>query len=192
MDPRIELFIGPMFSNKTTQMFNRIKSFSYGNNSKKSIILKWDMDLRNGETQNIIKTHDGKEMSCIRVNKDLLLLNYDLLNEYGVIGIDEGHFFENLVVGCEKLCNEYNKIIIVTGLSGDFKREPFEEISKLIPKCDKIKNLTAVCTVCSKKASFSYKNDCGDQEKIIEVGGKEKYMPLCRQCYNNQKKLKIK
>jgi len=190
MNPRIELFIGPMFSNKTTRMFARIKSFSYGNNSKKSIILKWDRDLRNGETQNTIKTHDGKEMPCIRVNKDLSILNYDLLNGYGVIGIDEGHFFEALAPCCEKICNEYKKTVLVTGLNGDFKREPFEEISKLIPKCDKIKFLTSVCSVCSKKASFSYKNDCGDQEKIIEVGGKEKYTPLCRECYN-QKEVKI-
>lgn len=41
-----------------------------------------------------------------------------------------------------------NKIVLVTGLNSDFKRNGFEVVLNLIPKCDKITYLKAICKIC--------------------------------------------
>lgn len=190
---RIELIIGPMFSGKTSELIKRIRKFSFGKNAKKTIILKWGSDYRNDEKKNTLKTHDGHEVNCYRVPNQLTVngkiipsISFSkLLKECDVIGIDEGHFFpeiDDLVTFCEFLSNEMDKIVIVTALNGDFRRKPFMEVLKLIPKCESVIKLNAVCTDCSSaEAAFTRKKVQDNQ--IIDVGGSEKYESVCRKCY---------
>jgi thymidine kinase len=188
----IELIIGPMFSGKTSELQRRIKRFHYGNNNKKTIILKWEGDNRS-ESENTLKTHDGMEIECFRVSEKLLdgkgNVNKEILEKVKcvyIIGIDEGHFFENLIGFCEIMVNKHNKKVIVAALDSNFKREPFKDVCNLIPKCEEVTKLKAVCNICSKDASFSFK--ISESEKIIDVGSEEKYIPLCRTCYLNKNK----
>ena len=52
------------------------------------------------------------------------------------------------------------KNVIVAGLDGDFKRNPFGDILKLIPHAEKVSKLSALCTICGDgtKASFYYES----------------------------------
>ena len=84
----------------------------------------------------------------------------------------------------------YNKIVHVCGLDGDFKRNVFGDMGKLIPICDNIKKKYAICKKCENgtKALFSYRLS---NEKEINVIGSDCYIPVCRNCYiklNTQKK----
>ena len=106
-----------------------------------------------------------------------------------VIGIDEGQFFEDLVESCEFLANN-GKIVIVTGLNGNFRREPFDQIVKLIPKCEKIRYLESICFFCKKPAHFSLRTV--ENESEIFIGGAEAYRSACRECYFlNNKSVKV-
>ena len=66
--------------------------------------------------------------------------------DFDVIGIDEGQFFGDLVSFCETAANA-GKIVIVAGLDGDFKAEPFGTICDLVPLAEKVDKLCAVCAV---------------------------------------------
>ena len=171
-------------------MMNMIDRFKFGKNKKKCIILKWDKDIRQNENKNVIKSHDGIESTCFRIKNKLCYGNdvrtniFNIVNDYDVIGIDEGHFFtipNDIVNFCEIMCNQYGKIVIVTALDGDYKRNPFDEVMKLIPKCEIVIKLNAKCTICSKDAYFSHKSI--QSNELIDIGGSEKYTVLCRFCY---------
>ena len=112
---------------------------------------------------------------------------YDVIKNYDVIGIDEGQFYSDVVNISEKLA--YNgKIVIIAALSGNFKMEPFETVSKLISKADKIKLMKAYCFYCQKTAGFSLRTVCSDQEILIGAG--EAYRPVCKKCYYKYSNIK--
>ena len=76
-----------------------------------------------------------------------------LIDSYDVILIDEIQFYNDAAFMCDIWANK-GKIVECYGLSGDYKREPFEQISKLIPLCDKITHLTAIDRTNGEDAPF--------------------------------------
>jgi len=197
---RIELDTGPMFSGKTSELVTKVRKHTHGKKRKKVIILKWDKDKRGCETNKNGKTHDNQEFKCMRIPNILTKLQssrkiivpelLDLIIKYDVIGLDDGHFFQkkdDLVTFCEILANKYKKIVFVAALDGNWKREPFEEVLKLVPKCDFVHKHQAVCYECSGSASFTFKHS-GNKTRIIDIGNEDKYMPLCRKCYLEKSK----
>lgn len=182
---KIELIIGPMFSGKTSELIRRVRRYTYGKKGKKVVILKWKNDLRNNESKTTIKTHDNGTYDCIRVDPNLIKIKPKSLEKYDVIGIDEGHFFKNLVEFCTNLADKHGKIVIISALSSNFNRNVFKSIGSIIPHCDSIDMLKSVCIQCSNDACFTMKT--GDESKIIEIGGLDMYQPVCRKCYNQAK-----
>ena len=86
---------------------------------------------------------------------------------------------------CETMAND-GKTVIVAALSATFQRKPFGEIPLLVASADAIDHLTAVCMLCSEPAPFSLRTT---KEKEVEViGGQDKYISVCRQCYLEQSK----
>jgi thymidine kinase len=86
----------------------------------------------------------------------------------------------DLVEFAEKLANT-GKIVIVSSLGGTFLRGPFEHILQLMPLCEKIKKLAAICKICKSSASFTFRT--ADENDTSLIGGAEKYMPVCRECH---------
>jgi len=191
---KIILLIGCMFSKKTTRAFEIIERLCLGKNAEEFVILKWNHDVRGKETEGTkktkgtIETHGGLTKKCWRISNELIVDGkipkklFELIKKPRIVFIDEGHFFKDLVKFCQTLANEYGKLVIVAALDGNFKMGPFKEVIELIPKCEKVKKLSATCMDCSKKASFTCK--LSNSDKIIEVGGEGLYIPLCRFCYN--------
>ena len=55
-------------------------------------------------------------------------------------------------------------------------------VSKLIPLADEIVHVKALCVKCHAPASFTKKLVPGGNR--VDVGGKDKYMACCYECYN--------
>ena len=180
----LELIIGPMFSGKTTELLRRLTT--YNSIGKKCIYINSELDTREDDN---FSTHNPliKEVNIdsLKVKKidDTLLQN---VNKYDVIGIDESQLFNGLLEGCVlKMIDVMEKIVIVSGLNGDYKRQKFGKILDLIPHCDSIIKLYPYCKSCGDngvitKALFS-KKISGD-DSIIDVGYNN-YIPVCRKCY---------
>ena len=129
---RIELILGPMFSGKSTRLIEVIRKYTY--KAKKTIMIKFYADKRYSEKSEVV-THDLLKYDSIDCKN--LRDSIETLKQYDVIGIDEGQFFPDLVEVCEELA-ALKKIIIIAGLNGDFRMEPFPIISRIISKADKI------------------------------------------------------
>ncbi len=110
----------------------------------------------------------------------------ELWRDFDVIGIDEGQFFTDIVEFSEKASNS-GKVVIISSLQGTFLRGAFPCILQLIPKCEKIKKLTAICKLCKQNASFTFRTASKDCQTMI--GGENMYMPLCRECHARESQL---
>ena len=79
-----------------------------------------------------------------------------MVDKFDVIGIDEGQFYPDLITGVEKYVRK-DKILIISALDGTFERKPFGQIPNLIPLCDDIMKLNAICMVCGNDAPFTHR-----------------------------------
>jgi thymidine kinase len=175
---QINLFIGCMFSGKTSELIHTVRRFkSIG---KKVMVINYSEDTRYGN-QKII-THDlvGIEAYMIKNLQDIIEdIEYKkVFDESEIICINEGQFFDGLSDFCKKSANLYNKIVYVCGLDGDYKQEKFGEILDLIPCSENVKRLSALCKICGNKANFT-KRIVSSNEQIL-IGGQHDYMPVCR------------
>ena len=104
--------------------------------------------------------------------------------ESEVICINEGQFFQNLVQFCISAC-EAGKVVHVCGLDGDYLKRPFGEILNLIPHCETVYKLRAMCMGCKNGTFASFTKRIINSEKLVLIGSTESYMPVCRQCHDN-------
>ena len=174
----LTLIIGPMFAGKTCTLLNYERRFNI--TKTPYIIITHKSDDRYSEHN--LTSHDGNNsLKNIITTENLCDINDELFNLVTGIIIDEGQFFNDLENFCQTLLI-LNKNIIVAGLSGDYKQEPFQNILNLIPKADKIIHLTSICSLCGKDAAFT-KRVIKSNERIL-VGSNESYQPTCNKCLN--------
>jgi len=175
----LEIILGPMFSGKTTRLLEMYKKYKLCNIP--IIVINHSLDNRYHET--LLSTHDKKMIPCIqRIN---LLDNISIFEEYQVILINEGQFFDDIVPFTKQML-DYNKTIYICGLDGDFERNKFGNLLDLIPLCDNVMKLKSLCALC-KNGNYAIFSRRLSNEKEQTIIGSDNYIPVCRSCYNNEK-----
>lgn len=173
---KLNLILGPMYSGKTSTLISRYLRYKVA--GKKCLLIKYKDDNRYCEDK--IVTHNliqEDAFSCTNLSE------YDsLVNDYDIILIDEIQFYKDSSIYCDKWAND-GKIVEASGLNGDFKRKPFEQISLLIPLCDSISHLTAVDKENGQDAPFTAR--LGSQSSQTLIGGDDLYKAVCRENYIN-------
>jgi len=165
----LHLYLGCMFSGKTTKCIEHYKQFI------KPCVINYYYDTR--YDKELLSTHDHVKIPCHRL-KNLNNI-YEFINDTDTILINEAQFFDDLYKNVIKLVEKHNKNVYIYGLDGDFKREPFGDIIKLIPLATSYTKLYAICK-CGGKACFTHKITGSEQQ--IEIGSSI-YRPVCRTCY---------
>jgi len=189
---QLDIILGTMFSGKTTYILSKIAKMAELNYQILYINIEFD-----NRSENIFSTHnpffdshvDFVKKESIKNNVQMIksktLLNLDITNN-DVIIIDESHFFDDLVDFVNK-CLDLNKYVIVAGLIADFKGNKFGKTLDLIPICSNIKRLHAYCSECAKNKKCSiaiYSKKIVKCRKSIDIGGSEKYIPVCKYHFN--------
>jgi thymidine kinase len=173
----IELITGSMFSGKTEELIRRLRRAKYA--GLKVEIFKPSLDNRYSETR--IVSHDEKSISSTPVDNAASILL--LAGDVDVIGIDEAQFFDNSIIDvCKRLADDGARIV-VAGLDMDFMGKPFGPMPALLSIADFVTKVHAICLRCGNLAQFSYRKS--DEEKIVLLGEKDIYEPLCRSCFND-------
>ena len=177
----LELFIGPMFSGKTSKLVELYKQYTFCNIP--IMVINHRSDIRYDDI--MMSTHDQIKIDCHQLNQlSELVDNSVLLPLYQgaqVILINEGQFFSDLFSMVVQMLRD-NKKVYIAGLDGDFQRKKFGDIIELIPLCDKVTKLVSLCSICKngKVAIFSKRLTEETEQTII---GSENYVPVCRMCY---------
>ena len=178
---KLELIIGNMFSGKSSELIRRINKLKSIN--KKILVINYIGDNR--YSSDSVATHDNLKINCLKLEK-LANITHNMIQQYDSFFIDEGQFFSDLYDCILKLVDVHHKHVVVSGLDGDSLRNPFGEITKLIPICDTVDKLTAYCCKCNNgtPAPFS-KKKVAETKSSIDIGGADKYMSVCRYHYFN-------
>ena len=131
-----------------------------------------------------MSSHDLDMIPCIQTKELFDLSKENGIFDYDVYLINEGQFFQDIYEFTTFLVEKHNKVVYVSGLDGNYKREPFGDgsILRLIPICDTIIRKTSICKRCNDgtKALFTYRITDDKQETLI---GSSEYIPVCRKCY---------
>ena len=181
----IELIFGSMFAGKSSYLISRIKRYLIA--KEKVVAIKWAGDNRyTGEPY--IVTHSGLQCRSIPCDDNDLLTIYPRIKDASVICIDEGQFFKDIVEFCEFLANK-GHVVIVAALAGNYFRTGFHDILNLLPKCEKVTMLHAICMNCYEDgASFTdMTRDDVVRDGSDLIGGAESYNAVCRKCYYQNK-----
>ena len=177
---RLEIFLGPMFSGKTTRLISIYKRNKIA--KIPTCVVNYIDDTRYSETQ--LSTHDQIMIPCLHVSRlyDIFDNDNKLLHMTEVFIINEGQFFPDLFEVVRLLVKEHNKTVYVGGLDGDYKMEKFGQMLDIIPLCNRITKLNAICTICKQPAAFTKRLTEETEQKVI---GSDNYIPVCRICHFN-------
>jgi len=178
----IEVISGSMFSGKTEELIRRLKRAKIAN--QKVEIYKPIVDTRYSDKE--VVSHDANAIMSTPVPSASHILL--LASNVEVVGIDEAQFFDDgLVDVCNELANRGLRVI-VAGLDMDFRGKPFGPIPDLFAIADYVTKVHAICTRCGNLAQYSYRKS--DTDKLVFLGEKDEYEPLCRACYIEATRLK--
>jgi thymidine kinase len=130
---------------------------------------------------NEIHTHNNQTYQALKV-KLLMNIDDDLLKGANVIGIDEAQFFDDLPDFLLKI-EQFQKIVIIAGLDGDFKRQTFGKILNCIPFADNVTKLTAMCSICKDGTPAIFSKKIENNDNIVDIGANDKYVAVCRKHY---------
>ena len=180
---KLILILGCMFSSKTGKLLEYYHKYTL---KYKCLLINYAKDQRYGK--NCVITHN-KFSAKSRAHVDLDIFDEDYYKEANVILIDEGQFFSDIVEFAKKAVNKDNKIVIISGLNGDYLKKPIGKINDLIPEADDVEFHKAVCHFCKAPddAIFSLRINSRNKEQIL-IGEKEFYVPVCRYHYNQKVK----
>ena len=181
----LELFLGPMFSGKTSKLLEIYKQCKFCSN--KIVVINYIADTRYSET--MLSTHDKQMIPCIQSDtiQDALYNNYESIASCDVILINEGQFFPDIEI-VKKLVDEDKKRVYVCGLDGDFERNPIGKLLNLIPFCDKINKLQSFCSLCKDGTPGIFTHRLSDETEQVVIGS-DNYIPVCRSCYRKVNKV---
>ena len=181
MSGSLKIILGPMFSGKSTELIRILNRYKLLN--KNILAINHSIDTRYGD--NKIITHDKKHFDCKSVSLLMPFLESKEYIESDIIAIEEAQFFDDLFEFTLLSLDKFNKDVVIVGLDGNFKREPFGQILKLIPHCEKIVKLHALCLKCNDGTKASFSKRIINEEKEISVGSGDQYIPVCRMHYNS-------
>jgi len=171
----VEVIAGSMFSGKTEELIRRLRRAMFA--GLKVEIFKPAVDTRYSEDK--VVSHDEKSIMSTPVeNASSILL---LTSGVEVVGIDEAQFFDNsLIEVCTMLADNGTRVI-VAGLDMDFSGKPFGPIPALMAVAEYVTKVHAICVRCGNLANYSHRKIKSD--KVVVLGEKDIYEPLCRSCY---------
>lgn len=164
-------------------------AFNYRERGMQTVEFTADIDTRDG---------DGMIASRIGLKKDAYVFDNDT-NIFAIVQechrktpvacvfLDEAQFLTaTQVMQLAQIVDELDIPAICYGLRTDFLGELFEGSARLFAVADEIRELKTICH-CGRKATMNLRIDQngnavtrGDQ---VEIGGNDRYTPLCRKHY---------
>ena len=172
----IEVICGSMFSGKTEELIRRLRRAQFAN--QKIEIFKPAVDKRYSDVEVVSHDFHKIESKPIAKAEEMLKVPADV----EVVGVDEAQFFaDNLVDICQELANRGIRVI-VAGLDTDYLGKPFGPIPALLAVAEDVQKVHAICVKCGNLANHSHR--LNKSKKLVVLGEKDIYEPLCRECYN--------
>jgi len=183
----LELLIGPMFAGKSSAIQSIVRR--HESMGWPVFVVTNSMDTRYSDTPAVVN-HDRIAIPATAV-KELVPLISDNAEYAGsrLVVVEEAQFFPDLLEFVRHAVDTDKKHCVVVGLDGDAERRPFGKVLDLVPHCDRVTKLTAMCKRCGDGTPALFTFAAGAQaaaanaEGVPCVGTDDLYVPLCRKHY---------
>ena len=172
----IEVICGSMFSGKTEELIRRLKRAQFAN--QKIATFKPVIDKRYSDED--VVSHDRHSIKSKPISSPAEML--DVPADTQVVGIDEAQFFDESLVGVAQTLADRGIRVIIAGLDTDYLGKPFGPIPALLAVAEDVQKVHAICVRCGALANHSHR--LSKSRKLVVLGEKDVYEPLCRNCYN--------
>jgi thymidine kinase len=172
----VEVICGSMFSGKTEELIRRLKRAQFAN--QKIAIFKPTIDNRYSDVD--VVSHDLHSITSTPVDSPIKMLGVP--DDVQVVGIDEAQFFDDSIVEVVQTLANRGVRVIIAGLDTDFLGKPFGPMPALMAIAEDVQKVHAICVRCGSLANHSHRLSASTN--LVELGEKDVYEPLCRQCYN--------
>ena len=170
-------------------------AYNFEERGMRYICMKPVIDTR--DRKNVIRSRIGIERECqwIMADTDLYLTATKLCEEAGCLIewflIDEAQFLTaEQVDQLAQLVDDYGINVICYGLRTDFRTHAFEGSMRLFEIADTIDEIKSTCS-CGRKtivnARIDSHGDMVQEGAQVEIGGDEKYIAICRNCWRNKR-----
>lgn len=191
MGAKLYFRYGVMGSAKSAELL--LKAHQLQTRDLNVYLMKPSIDTR--ENAEIIKSRAGLEAKCICFKPDENLI--DIIEHINInkhidfILIDESQFLTPKQVDQLAWLVDHQSInIICYGLRTDYTSHLFKGSKRLFELADTIEEIKSTCS-CGRKAIINARIINGKiikTGKQIDIGGDDKYISLCRHCWNEDRK----
>ena len=172
----IEVIVGSMFSGKSEELIRRLRRAQIAR--QKVQIFKPAIDDRYSETQIVSHAERRIESLAVTSANQILASVHDVTE---VVGIDEGQFFDQELVGVANTLASDGKRVIIAGLDMDYLGNPFEPMPQLMAIAEDVSKTRAICVQCGHAATYTQRL-IASQERVV-VGAAGAYEARCRHCF---------
>ena len=157
--------------------------------------LKPVIDTR--DKKNVIRSRIGIERECAWIYSDSNLYDMirDIARNSGTLPewvlVDEAQFLSAVQVDdLARAVDDFGINVICYGLRTDFRTNLFEGSRRLFEIADTIDEVKSTCT-CGRKtivnARVNSRGEIITEGEVVEIGGNDKYVAVCRNCWRNKK-----
>lgn len=159
------------------------------------LCLKPVVDTR--DNKNVIRSRIGIERDCNWIYGDTNLYtmvedvqqNMEMIPEW--ILVDEAQFLtSDQVDQLSQVVDDFGINVICYGLRTDFRTHLFEGSRRLFEIADTIDEIKSTCS-CGRKtivnARIDGRGEIITEGEVVEIGGNDRYMSVCRKCWRNKK-----
>lgn len=179
-----------MNSSKTANLL--MVAYNYETTGRNVLLFKPSLDTRYDEKYIISRVGLKRKVDYL-IDKDeknlYFIINRKFFNNknYDCILVDEANLLSTEIINDLKKLTKFVPVICY-GLKTDYKSKLFEGSKRLLEISDSIEEIKTICNLCNKKAIINgkyYKNRLIKKgDKVIDIGGNEKYISLCWSCWD--------
>ncbi|PKM95851.1 MAG: thymidine kinase [Firmicutes bacterium HGW-Firmicutes-1] len=178
---------GTVFSAKSLNLI--ATAHNYETQGKKVLLLIPKIDTR---SEGFITTRAGFKLAAEAIDTHTNIL--DVFNDHlkkkeriDCVLVDESQMFSiEHINQLREIVSVFNTPVICYGLRVSYTLELFEASKRLFELADKLEEIKTICWYCKNKATHNLKlvdNQPQYEGNPIDIGGLEKYVPVCYECY---------
>lgn len=176
-----------MSSSKTANAL--MKKFNFEQHGRNVALIKPSVDMRYGKT--IVKSRMGLSSEAFLIDKNSKIKEIIFgEDKFQIIIADEAQFFTRNQIDELRDFADNHIMVMCYGLKTNYMGNLFEGSKRLIEVCDTMREIPSMCANCGRKAIINARYEKGKiiySGDPIDIGGEDKYLTLCHQCWKKGK-----